>query len=404
MANEQYQDIHEDYSQLTQLTVPLEHAAAAFATKDESGRVPIVVVPERPFRLKIEIIGLGLILLIAGTAGGAYLGSNLLIGISILFGLLMVVLGVYRSYYLRIPEGVQALLAKGGRYSATIGSGPQVLPPWIAITHLITRREIPFEVPVIQAPTKDNVRADFNTLITFVISEPYRFVYNISTDDFDLVFQAICQDTIRSMIRETNSEQVNDLVLQDHTKLREDLNNEMEPYGVSIMRINIISAQPPADFMLSQEAQKLAELQQAEQAERQALAMRRQTDEDALARQRVIAQVEREREELQLEVQRAETQARVVELEARAEALRLAELEERLRHYPEAMQWEWAGTQLEAIRALATNSRVVIQVGDADMLVRSLIMRDMGQETSSSVIEGIDPGTAAAPNEEDTAT
>ena len=393
MANEQNQEIYEDYSQLTQQTVPLEHAATAFTTKDESGRIPIVVVPERPFRLRIEIIGLGLILLIAGAAGGAYLNSNLLIGISVVFGLLMIVLGVYRSYHLRIPEGVQALLAKGGRYSATIGSGPQVLPPWIAITHLITRREIPFEVPVMQAPTKDNVRANINTLITFVISEPYRFVYNISTDDFDMVFQAVCQDTIRSIIREISSEQVNDLVLQDHARLRENLNQKMEPYGVSIMRINIISAQPPNDFMLSQEAQKLAELQQAEQAERQALAMRRQTDEDALARQRVIAQVEREREELQLEVQRAETQARVVELEARAEALRLAELKERLKQYPEAMQWEWAGTQLDVIRALAANSRLVIQVGDADMLVRSLMLRDMNEETSTGDVEAPSPYT-----------
>jgi regulator of protease activity HflC (stomatin/prohibitin superfamily) len=396
MANEEHQEMYEDYSQLTQQTVPLEQAATAFTTKDESGRIPIVVVPDRPFRLKIEIIGLGLILLIAGTAGGAYLNSNLLIGISVVFGLLMIALGVYRSYYLRIPEGVQALLAKGGRYSATIGSGPQVLPPWIAITHLITRREIPFEVPVMEAPTRDNVRANINTLITFVISEPYRFVYNISTDDFDMVFQAVCQDTIRSMIREIGSEQVNDLVLQDHAKLRENLNNKMEPYGVSIMRINIISAQPPADFMLSQEAQKLAELQQAEQAERQALAMRRQTDEDALARQRVIAQVEREREELQLEVQRAETQTRVVELEARAEALRLAELEERLKQYPAAMEWEWAGTQLNVIQALAANSRVVIQVGDADMLVRSLIMRDVSQETPSGVVAESPLDSAAA--------
>ena len=86
---------------------------------------------------------------------------------------------------------------------------------------------------------------------------------------------------------------------------------------------------------------------------------------------------------MQLEVQRAEAQRKVVELEARAEALRLAELEERLKQYPEAMQWEWAGTQLDVIRALAANSRIVIQVGDADMLVRSLIMRDMGQEEGS---------------------
>ena len=92
----------------------------------------------------------------------------------------------------------------------------------------------------------------------------------------------------------------------------------------------------------------------------------------------------------------------MVELEARAEALRLAELEDRLKEYPDAMQWEWAGTQLEVIRALAANSRIVIQVGDADMLVRSLIMRDMSQEASAGAVDEAELSAATATGEIET--
>ena len=120
--------------------------------------------------------------------------------------------------------------------------------------------------------------------ITFSISAPHRFVFNISADDFDMVFQAVCQDTMRSMIRKIELDLVNDLVLQDLSGLRDTLNAEMEGYGVTIMRINFIAVQSPDEFMRSQEARKLALLHQAEQAETQALAVRRQTDADTMLR------------------------------------------------------------------------------------------------------------------------
>jgi regulator of protease activity HflC (stomatin/prohibitin superfamily) len=284
---------------------------------------------------------------------------------------------VHRSYYVRIPEGANALLSRGGRYTRTLESGPHFVQPWFAITHLVTRRQIPFLVPVTEAPTKENVRANLETLITFTISDPYRFVYSISADDFDEVLQATCQDTLRSMIRGVTTDEVNDLVRADLAELQQSLSAEVEPYGISITKINILFAQPPVEFLQSQEARQLAALQQAEQAEKQALAMRQQQDAAELARQEVIARVEREREQLQLTVQQAEARRRVFELEAEAEALRMAKLQARLEQFPEAMNWEWQGEQLGVVQALAGNSRVVIQASDADALVRAMVLRDM---------------------------
>jgi hypothetical protein len=48
---------------------------------------------------------------------------------------------------------------------------------------------------------------------------------------------------------------------------------------VTIAKINITYAQPQVDFVRSKEARQLAAVQQAEQAEKQALALRRKDEE-----------------------------------------------------------------------------------------------------------------------------
>ena len=154
----------------------------------------------------------------------------------------------------------------------------------------------------------------------------------------------------------------------------------MAAYGVEVRTTVITYAQPPPDFVRSQEARQLAVLQRAEQIERQTLAQARQTDEEALSRQQALARVSREQDTLQAEAQRAEARRRLVEAEASVEALRLAHLEERLQRYPQASQWEWEGARLEVARSLAGNTRAVLQVGNADQIAGALVVRDVFQE------------------------
>ncbi len=366
-----------EYTQLTQVHVPLHEAANAFAQRDASGRIPIVVVPQRLNRLGNQFVVAGILAILAGAVAAILLDSPIYAPLSLPIGLVLVILGLYRSFIVRIPEGVNGLLTRGSRYYKTIGSGTNMVPPWVLVSYLVTQREIPFDAPVLEAPTQDNVRANVDTLITFTISDPYRFIYSIAADDFDQIFQAACQDQLRQMVRRVTSDQVIDLVQRDMIDLREALSAQVEAYGVTISKIVITYAQPPAEFMHSLEARQLAAVQQAEQAERQALAQRRQADAEVLLRQEVIARVEREREQLQLKIQQAEAHRRVVELEAETEALRLSRLEERLSSYPLAAQYEWESDQLSVARALAGNTRAVVQMGDAGDIARAFALTDL---------------------------
>jgi regulator of protease activity HflC (stomatin/prohibitin superfamily) len=384
-----------NYNQLTQVRVPLDEAADAFTTRDANGCIPIVVLPQGLNRIHNQAVMLGVVILIAGIVGGILLNNSItLVPLAIVIALLLFVLGVYRSFIVPIPEGANGLLSKGGRYSRTIDSGTHIIPPWIAVSHLVTRREIPFDVPVVEALTQDGVRANVDMLVIFSITEPYRFVYHISADDFDLVLQASCQDALRTIIRQITSEQVADLARQDLVDLQARLSATVESYGVTMMRVTITYAQPPTEFVQVQEARQLAILQRAEQAERQILAQRRQADAEALTRQQVVAQVECDREALQSQIQQAESRRRVVELEAETEALRLAKLEERLRAYPAAAEYEWQSEQLAVARALAGNTRAMLQVGNANDIVRAFTMRDFAQ---SLLLPATDDTPASSP-------
>jgi hypothetical protein len=213
-------------------------------------------------------------------------------------------------------------------------------------------------------------------------------VYNITADDFDEVLLAACLDAIRGAVRQFPAETIADLTHRATADLREALNADIEPYGVTIQKINVTDARPPEAFLRSQESRQLAVFQREEQAETQALAQQRQADAEALARQQIVAQVEREREELQLEVQRAEIRRRIAELYAEAEEIRLSTMEERLRNYPEATRYELQLAELEVARALAGNSKAVLQIGSADDVLRAYVTRGYMQQEGDKKADG----------------
>lgn len=367
-------------NQLIQAKVPLEDVDDAFSMRDAGGRIPIVIVPTRLLRIRNDFVlyGCGTVLL-AIVAGLTFLPAWTLVP-GVLAGIGLIVLGVFRSFFVRIPEGTNGLLARGGRYTRTVGSGSHVIPPWIAVSHVVTRREVPFDIPVIEAPTRDTVRVNVDALLTFTIDDPYRFVFAISTDDFDHVLQAACQEAMRSLIRRVTVSEVFNLAGHDTDELREMINPDIASYGVAIEKIKITFAQPPGAFMHTEEERQLAILHLAEQAEKQILALRRQEDADILERQRVRARVQRQQDELQVQQQETEHRRRLVELEAEIEALRLARLDQRLRDFPEAVRFDVSTARLDVARALAGNSRAVLQIGSADDISQVLLVRDLWDE------------------------
>ena len=342
--------------QLTQVRVPLEDAAEALSTPDEAGRLPIVILPKHAIRIRNELVIAGVIAIVIGfildlelAARGTFLG----------LGAVLIVLGVFRSFRVPVPEGSRAVLLKGGRYARTLGPGNHWVPPWVIVSHVVTTRETPFDAPAASIPTKDNVRTNVDILMTFAIAAPDKFVFMISAPDFDQVCQATCQENVRLLVRDKDSDEVLDMGVAENERLRKGIEAGLATYGVEVVRVVLTHVMPPMEFIASRESRRLATVQRAEEEERHALAVRRQSDSEELDRQRISARRE------------------AIELEAANEVARLERLEARIRAYPNAMHWDVESQRLEVARALAANTRALVQVGPQGDVAASLLMHTL---------------------------
>jgi regulator of protease activity HflC (stomatin/prohibitin superfamily) len=350
-----------DSAQLAQLRVPLEDAGAVFESRDASGRTPVVVVPLRNLRVRFDFLAIAAALVIVGSLVLAFGWNGLLaIGAFVAAGVLAF-LALMSAFFVRVPEGTSALIVQSGKHTGERGPGAHFLPPWIIVSHVVTRRQVPFALPRIEAPTCDNVSASIDAMATFSIADAGRFVYTIAVPDFDVVLQAACAQAVRSVLRGETWSSVLDMSTAQADTLRDAIDAEVRAYGVQIDHLSITQARPELAFMQAEQARQLAVVQRAEQAERQTLAERRQHDEDTLV------------------------------------DLRLSHLEQALRRYPAAANWEWQGAQLDVARALANNHRAVVQLGrPADMLSALLLQQQAGESPAPNG-ESADQGNAPPP-------
>ena len=330
---------------------------------DASGRLPIVVLPSQPFRIRNGFVIAGVIAIVLALLfeiNIAVRGGLLGVGAVAIF------LGVFQSFIVPVPEGARALLLKGGRYSRTLGAGRHIVPPWIVVSHVVTVREIPFDTPGWAVSTSDDVRVDVDVLLTFTITAPERFVFVISAPDFDQVCQASALDAVRTLVRSKRSDEILDLSTADTDWLQAAIGAALEPYGVEVRRVVIVRVQPPLEFMASRESRRLASVRLDEQTEQHALEERLLADRESLTRQRVAYQRER------------------IKLEAANEELRLQHLESRLAAYPNAARHDVEEQRIEVARSLAGNTRAMVQVGNNADVADALIMHTLTDPPAAS--------------------
>ena len=123
--------------------------------RDASGRIPIVVIPKRTSRVNPWLVLAGIAAIVAGAiatasvryrAVGRHCDSRR--------APYLIFLGVFQAFRVMVPEGANALLLAGGKYYKTLDSGLHWVLPYYPVSHLITRRVIPFDVPAYVSPTR----------------------------------------------------------------------------------------------------------------------------------------------------------------------------------------------------------------------------------------------------------
>lgn len=257
----------QESTQLVQKKTPLDSAADAFVTRDAWGRLPITLVPTRASshqrgHLLLAVIVVGVVVAAASVLYVlGVLAASWIMVLALSLVILLTVPLFRLAFVVHIPEGASGLLMRGGKYLRTINSGTHLVPPWIDISHLVTRREIPFSISIDEVPTQDNVRASVDTLFTFTIVDPWRFVFVLPPDDYERVLRASCQEALRVLIRRVTAADVTSLTWSASDDLIKTISADVAPYGVHVAKLKVTYAWPSAAFIRLQELHHLAILQ-----------------------------------------------------------------------------------------------------------------------------------------------
>ena len=69
---------------------------------------------------------------------------------------------------------------KGGRHDRVLTDGIHRVSPVLALTHLVTTREIAFDVPVNEVRSSDGIAVKVDLLLSLAVSDPARMAYSIT--------------------------------------------------------------------------------------------------------------------------------------------------------------------------------------------------------------------------------
>ena len=276
------------------------------------------------------------------------------------------VVGIISRLVIRVPSGSVGLVVRAGRHDRVFTAGNHWVLPFYALSHLVTQREIAFDVPVSEVRSSDGVGVAVDTLLTLKISDPVKFAYAITPGDADQFVQAACQDAVRTLVRGIEAMSALDLGSTQSDGMRQVIDPKLTAYGIDVSGVAFTRVTLPAALTDSLEARRLASLQLAEQTETYALDRRKIADQAALI------------------AQEAQSRIAAVEHEATAEALRLAKMEERILANPNAARYDFESAQLRVAEQLAGNSRAVVSLGAGDVFPRLLLARETDPAAGST--------------------
>jgi len=359
------------YVQIVEANASPLDAGEALERRDQYGRIPVIVrvLRQPPIRPEIILLAIGL------GASGLLLPLFLALrAVIIVAAVALLLVGLLSRILLRVPPGSVGLVMRRGRHERVLQPGVHRVSPNVVLTHLVTTREVAFDVPVSEVRSSDGIAVTVDLLLTLGISDPVRCAYSISSNDLDQLVHASTQEAVRTLIRGTEALDALDLGPAGAARLRETVDTKLGPYGLAVHAIAFTRVTLPSALMGSIEARRLAAVQLVEEEQEFALNQRRISDRASLL------------------AQEAEARRASIEHEADGEAIRLARLEQRLAASPAAARYDLETSRLRVAQELAGNTRAVVSLGGRELLADLLVAREA---TSETVRESAAPPPAA---------
>lgn len=208
-----------------------------------------------------------------------------------------------------------------GKYNQTLESGLNFLNPFFdKIARVVSLKEQVVDFPPQPVITKDNATMQIDTVIYFQITDPKLYTYGVERPLSAI--ENLTATTLRNIIGDMTVDQT--LTSRDviNTKMRTELDEATDPWGIKVNRVELKSILPPEDIRVAMEKEMKAE------REKRANILEAQAKRESAI---LIAQGEKESAILRAEakkeqaIKEAEGNAKaILEIEtAKAEALKI---------------------------------------------------------------------------------
>lgn len=262
-----------------------------------------------------------------------------------------------------VPQNEAWLIERFGKYRTTKEAGLNFIIPFIdSIGAKRSLKETAVDVPSQSAITKDNISLVVDGVLYFRVLEPYKATYGV--EDYRFAVTQLAQTTMRSELGKMELDKTfeeRDLL---NASIVAAINTASEPWGVQVLRYEIKDIVPPSSVMEAMEAQMKAEREKRAQileseGDRQSAINVAEGKKQA---QVLAAEADKQEQILQAE---GEAAAIIAVAEAQAKALRKVGDAANTEEGQKAIQLELATKAIEAKKAIAKESSVVLLPDEA---------------------------------------
>ena len=272
--------------------------------------------------------------------------------------LLVFVIVLLKTSIKFVPQNRAYVIERFGKYQSTKEAGLNFIVPFIdRISADRSLKEQAVDVPEQSAITKDNISLSVDGVLYFRVLDPYKATYGV--DDYVFAVTQLAQTTMRSELGKMELDKTFEERDVLNTNIVAAINEASGPWGIQVLRYEIKDIVPPQSVMEAMEAQMKAERVKRAQileseGDRQAAINRAEGQKASVV---LAAEADKAEQVLRAE---GEAQAIVAVANAQAEALRQVGEAAATEQGQKAIQLDLATKAIEAKRAIAKESSVVL--------------------------------------------
>ena len=225
------------------------------------------------------------------------------------FVLLIVLIAIIMFKAVKIvPESQVYIVEKLGKYYQSLSSGLSFINPFFdKVSRIVSLKEQVVDFDPQAVITKDNATMQIDTVVYFQITDPKLYTYGVERPLSAI--ENLTATTLRNIIGDMTVDET--LTSRDiiNTKMRQELDDATDPWGIKVNRVELKSILPPNDIRIAMEKEM-----KAEREKRAKILEAQATRESAI----LVAEGEKQSAILRAE---AEKEVKIKEAEGKAQAI-----------------------------------------------------------------------------------